>query len=147
MSGDDGIKRVTGISHQLNRIFSTIPIASMLPFNMLGLLLGAHIQTKVMSDMFTYAHSNMAFFGEPIKIFGITLERIVVASGLLRGSNPLFILTTSYNGKLFLQLVGNKAVFPNEESLLRLAKYVENEIKELDRQCYTEVSDLVATMV
>lgn len=149
MSGDDGIKRVTRISQQLNRIFSFAPIASTLHFNILGLLLGAHMDTKVLSNLFTFVHSNMVFIGEPLKLFGSTLDRMVATAGLIRKSNPLFVLTTSYNGKLNLQLVGDKAVFPDQESLFRVARYVEDEFEKLDGQSDAEMAsqNLIATLV
>lgn len=131
----DIFQRVRNISKQFDRILhSALPMGMIANCNIFGLLLGVVGQTRFMPNRCTYIHTNLAYFGEPIKMFGTILERGVIVAGLQRKKNPLIVMTESYNGKLGLNLVGDKGVFPDEKSLSRVASYVEDEFKLMDGQ-------------
>ncbi|XP_021942979.2 uncharacterized protein LOC110856419 [Folsomia candida] len=133
MSGEGRFQRLARISYELDQLFYTpLPIGMMIQFVTLGLVLGTLGQMKFMPTTCTYIHSNGAYFGETMKMFGTSLERAVFAPGLQRAGNPLLVVTASYHGKLGLQLVGDRKVFPDEESLMRVVNYVEDEFESMD---------------
>ncbi|OXA62739.1 uncharacterized protein LOC110862660 [Folsomia candida] len=133
MSGKDRFQRLAQISKQLDQLFYTpLPIGMMLCIYTYGLLLGSIGQMMPAPNYFSYFHSNVAYFGEPMRMFGNVVERFTLAGGLQREVHPLLVLTASYHGKLGLQLVGDKKVFPDEESLMRVANYVKEEFESMD---------------
>ncbi|OXA62740.1 uncharacterized protein LOC110842012 [Folsomia candida] len=131
MSEQNRFQRLTQISKQLDQLFCTpLPIGMMLCIHTLGPFFGPIRQMK--HNTFTYIHTNFAYFGEPMKMFGNILERSVLAPGLQFNGNPLLVVTSSYHGKLGLQLVGDRKFFPDEESLMRVANYVKDEFESMD---------------
>lgn len=96
-------------------------------------MFGSFGELKFMPTLASCIHSNVAFFGEPYKLFGRVVEAMILCPGLHTGGMPLFVITMSYNGKLAIKLTGDRAVFPDEMDLKRFADYVKDEFDMLDR--------------
>lgn len=79
----------------------------------------------------SFIHSNFAFVGEPMKLFGHVAEIGIIYSGLQAGGQHLCLATTSYNGKLGIQLTGSRAIFPERADLRKISDYIREEFEIL----------------
>ncbi|XP_035701942.1 uncharacterized protein LOC118433800 [Folsomia candida] len=126
--------RLARISAQFDRIlFSPLPLGMMGVTGLTGLVYGT-LATKIWSvpHVACCVHSNFAFIGEPLRLFGHVAENMMLYAGLQPGGHHLFVATISYNGKLILQLLGSRAAFPEREDLIKFADYVRKEFDMLE---------------
>ncbi len=123
LGGESRLQRVARIFKDLNHLmYSTFPV---------GVIIGGKLRT-ILENSVTYIHSNFAWFGEPLKMFGHVFETVDMANGLQHPGNSRFIVTMTYNGKLGVEFTADKAVFRGDR-LKRLGDYVREEFELLEK--------------
>ncbi|XP_021943144.2 uncharacterized protein LOC110841757 [Folsomia candida] len=126
--------RLARVSDQFDRILSTpLPLGMMFTASLLGLMNETFGLMKWgMPHVGGCLHSNFAFVGEPMKLFGHVVETPILYTGLQPGAHHLVVGTLSYNGKFMIQLLGSRAAFPERDDVVKFADYVREEFDMLD---------------
>ncbi|OXA64795.1 uncharacterized protein LOC110841907 [Folsomia candida] len=136
--------RLARISDQFDRIlFSPLSLGMMAATSLVGLMYGTFGTSSTrMPHVASCIHSNVVFVGEPMKLLGHVAETGILYPGLQPGGHHFVVTTTSYNGKLTVQLTGSRVVFHKREDLVKVADYVREEFDMLNKDGNVENGDI-----